>query len=808
LADIAELGIRIVDKDVVRATKSLNELDASAKKVNASASQISSQSEARHKKRIAELEREWQANKKLKDEQRAAMLQAASVANAAKANAAAQAAQAAAMLKTEQAAKRVRESVTSMAASMLGAAPGVTQFTSVLGTMAFGSVMMVAVLAGMAALAKAWDLITEKSRTAKKAQEEAIERLRQLAAQQRQGALGSTPEDIQKALARSAEIQRQLATRGTIDRFGEERGGLSASRRAQLQKELADLKTLTQAGYVAIQAVTDDAEREREDKARQASANRLAEEKAALDALHLMRVAQFDREIATRAAHMQKIQNLTTSGALGGGARRASGIEGALNPAPTGEGAIRGGFNAEAGLVQVKSAMDALKQYAGVARDVFRDLKRIYSDGSAGMGALQGAISGFSMSGGNPIATAVGALAGLAAGILGAGKAAREAAKELQKAKFAFDVSLEGIRALVDGPDSLAALNFAFLEVTEQFNKLREQIKATFKGDEAIARLDELGALEKRRVEQLRAEYDALKKVNEENSRRATYDKALADMDKGIARDTRIIEQELARQLAVLDVQENLLRSQLDTAQESLRLQEQEVEQTRRVLESLASFAAGLKLGPQSVLSPVEKLEEARRQYNSTLSSAYAGNKDAALALPDAARSLLDASREVNASGMLYVKDFQRVQATIAGVTDQFGSQLTVESMMLKQLEIQTATLQAQLDAINAARAQAKADADRQVASLSNLRGWLENANAGPLANPPRFGTPHVPPIDDAPSGGGGRVWGGPTPIGTSEAAVAVLQEGFTQVVGILNTQNEAIAENTRQIRKINPLLV
>jgi hypothetical protein len=68
----------------------------------------------------------------------------------------------------------LRSSMTSLAASFVGTAPGVAQFTGVLGTMALGSGVMIGVLAGMAALSFAWDKITESARKAKEENEKAI----------------------------------------------------------------------------------------------------------------------------------------------------------------------------------------------------------------------------------------------------------------------------------------------------------------------------------------------------------------------------------------------------------------------------------------------------------------------------------------------------------------------------------------------------------------------------------------------------------------------------------------------------------
>lgn len=71
----------------------------------------------------------------------------------------------------------VRSALTSMTASMLGAAPGVGQLTGVLGSLALGSTLMVGVLAGVAAVAGAYRLFTEDARKAAEQQKKLTDSL-------------------------------------------------------------------------------------------------------------------------------------------------------------------------------------------------------------------------------------------------------------------------------------------------------------------------------------------------------------------------------------------------------------------------------------------------------------------------------------------------------------------------------------------------------------------------------------------------------------------------------------------------------
>lgn len=86
---------------------------------------------------------------------------------------------------------------------------------------------------------------------------------------------------------------------------------------------------------------------------------------------------------------------------------------------------------------------------------------------------------------------------------------------------------------------------------------------------------------------------------------------------------------------------------------------------------TLSQFRNSLALSAQSTLSPTAQLAEARRQYDVILALAKAGDASAISSLPETARTLLDASRAVNASGVRYAQDFAKVQADTADLLAQ-----------------------------------------------------------------------------------------------------------------------------------------
>lgn len=134
----------------------------------------------------------------------------------------------------------LRASVQSFAASMLGAAPGVTQFTGALGTMALGSGVMIGVLAALAAASFAWDKLTESVRKSKEEHEKALKVLADLRRERDEGPAGSVGaslpaghEDLQKDLDKIARLQTTIANL----RASANQGAVVAVRQ-QLEQEL------------------------------------------------------------------------------------------------------------------------------------------------------------------------------------------------------------------------------------------------------------------------------------------------------------------------------------------------------------------------------------------------------------------------------------------------------------------------------------------------------------------------------------------------------------------------------------------
>lgn len=121
----------------------------------------------------------------------------------------------------------------------------------------------------------------------------------------------------------------------------------------------------------------------------------------------------------------------------------------------------------------------------------------------------------------------------------------------------------------------------------------------------------------------------------------------------------------------------DLLRQVDDTAK-------QRDDALQATIDTLQKFGNSLKLdGGLTTLSPVQQLEEARRQYQAVLAQAQAGDQAAAAQLPDAARTFLNASRAVNASGPAFAADFQAVLDQTDAIARLFATQKSQGDQMV-----------------------------------------------------------------------------------------------------------------------------
>lgn len=99
---------------------------------------------------------------------------------------------------------------------------------------------------------------------------------------------------------------------------------------------------------------------------------------------------------------------------------------------------------------------------------------------------------------------------------------------------------------------------------------------------------------------------------------------------------------------------------------------------------SLRSASDSLSLGSLSPLTPQERLEEARTQFNRDRMAAASGDQQALARLPESARAFLEASQVFNASSAEFVSDFELVKSVLdaAAMTAQTEADIAQRQLL------------------------------------------------------------------------------------------------------------------------------
>ena len=209
------------------------------------------------------------------------------------------------------------------------------------------------------------------------------------------------------------------------------------------------------------------------------------------------------------------------------------------------------------------------------------------------------------------------------------------------------------------------------------------------------------------------------------NTDKAIHEQTIKTLDDSIATakaDQKASKQNYDDQIAAVKKNE---KAQLD----ALDRQISALEAVVATVEKLSDYLVSLKLGALSILSPEQKLAEARNQFELVAAAAAGGNATAAGKLPDAANALLDASRSWNASGSGFVADFNRVQDAVTGLIGAAGpvDRQMLEVMKQQRQEIQDSAA-ADILILESARDVADAGFTNTISGLEALK-TAENDN-------------------------------------------------------------------------------
>lgn len=179
------------------------------------------------------------------------------------------------------------------------------------------------------------------------------------------------------------------------------------------------------------------------------------------------------------------------------------------------------------------------------------------------------------------------------------------------------------------------------------------------------------------------------------------------ELQKTVAADVATLQQNGQADSTAFDRQIQVANDALNLQRQNLQLNQQQLAVTQRTATSLEAFSKSLALSGESTLSPIQKYEETRKQMEALKAAALGGDQDAASKFGQAATAFLAQSRNVNASGSAYAKDYTDVQGTAGTLATKYGAQATGESQMVGVLTKQTGLQEQVLASLQAQKQQA-----------------------------------------------------------------------------------------------------
>lgn len=170
----------------------------------------------------------------------------------------------------------------------------------------------------------------------------------------------------------------------------------------------------------------------------------------------------------------------------------------------------------------------------------------------------------------------------------------------------------------------------------------------------------------------------------------------------------------LAEQEKVLAEERIAILKQFEA--QATAIEKQRADQARAavsgVITNLADYAAGLRVGDASPLSPRQRYNAAERQFNAVANSALAGDFGSAQKLSSYANSYLELARDVYGGGSGYAEAFDRVVEILNRVSSMPTDELTASAQRAiarEQTEVlvdELARLRAEMRALRAEVAQ------------------------------------------------------------------------------------------------------
>jgi tape measure domain-containing protein len=181
----------------------------------------------------------------------------------------------------------------------------------------------------------------------------------------------------------------------------------------------------------------------------------------------------------------------------------------------------------------------------------------------------------------------------------------------------------------------------------------------------------------------------------------------------------------LQSQLNLLKIQQQYAAEaygeQINVLNEQLSIMERVRDTWTDISKNLRDAVSNLRIGRSSILSPQQRLNEARSRFNETSLRARLGDETAARELVSLGNDLLELSREFNASTTGYANDFMLVESALKSVADVADRQVDIQT---QQLTI----AQRQLEELQKLTAQNIKNSPEKIQSLA-LQGLMVSAN-------------------------------------------------------------------------------
>lgn len=650
---------------------------------------------------------------------------------------------------------RLRLEMTTMVRRLLDLNPALAQFTNILGGMALGSVTMIAVLGGVAALGFAYEKLTEKTRKAR----EEHERLVKAATESFKAfQLGPVGEQVQQQIAVGQEItkvQQQIADqlKGTVTggSFGVGAPGQVTVDKTKIAELQTQLKQLTGTYLFLSGSIAKHGEELELDIRRQQALNaEFARGGVSLDNVNL----EFDRQKAilalgtgtdketlrlkaltnqlydARDAYLalqqgqQAVaasQKLQASAVATAAANRSTlnTFSNLFGPVGTGAGGLPGvqqlGLLPHVDVTQFKKDIaeigkaneEATRKDTENQVKHMRELGQIWREGignivTDGLKSFQDFSEDvyrlFSRL--MKKLEADGKTNSLGYKLLGIGSAAIAGASTgYSSGDIGLGILSGGLAGAQFGPIGATVGAFAGLtgalfggaKAARERREAEEQLRQSL--DSSVTQIkNQLGIISDLDT-QLAAIHTQFDQLRQQVND-LLHDRAITRFD---AAD-RIAELNALEQRAVAQAQ---IQAQIDTqtqslqtAQDALGIAQQQLTALQAIVTSLQDFKNSLVVGPYSPLSPRAQLDAARSQLNTVFQAALGGDQTAAGQFQGLAQQFLTSSRAYNASGAGYVLDFNTVRVMTDQLLGAFGARVTDQQRLVDAAQSQVDLLQ------------------------------------------------------------------------------------------------------------------